>query len=404
LQAEIVSVGTELLLGEIVDTNAAHIARALRDIGLDVIYKSTVGDNEQRIAVVIRHALERVDVVIVNGGLGPTVDDVTREGIARATGRPLEFRPELFEQIAARFRRFGAQMSENNRRQAFVPHGATPIENPVGTAPAFILETEAGIVITLPGVPGEMKYLLEGTCIPWLRERMGQPAIIKARVLRTAGIGESRIDQIIGDLMTAANPTVGLAAHSGQTDVRITAKAATPAEADALIAPVEAEVRRRLGDTVYGVEDERLEETLVALLAGAEATIAAIEAGTGGLLAQRLADASKGKSGIFVGHISADGIDGLAGFDLDSDLGLASLAEEAARHVRGVRHATYGMAVVIRPGEPGDPTGGTAIAFAGPEETRSQYFAWSTERADAPTWATTHALALARRVLLKIEE
>jgi nicotinamide-nucleotide amidase len=403
LQAEIVSVGTELLLGEIVDTNAAHIARALRDIGLDVIYKSTVGDNEQRIADVVRHALERVNVVIVNGGLGPTVDDVTREGIAHATGRPLEFRPELFKQIAERFRRFGVQMSGNNRRQAFVPRGATPIENPVGTAPAFILETEAGIVITLPGVPGEMEYLLEKTCIPWLRKRMGQPSIIKAHILRTAGVGESRIDQIIGDLMTAANPTIGLAAHSGQTDIRITAKAATVAEADELIAPIEAEVRRRLGDAIYGVEDERLEETLIALLAGADATIAAIEAGTGGLLAQRLADASQGRPEVFVGHISVDGIDALAGFDLAPDLGLASLAEEAAHHICSARHATYGLAVVIRPG-PGAPTGGTAIAIAGPEETRSQYFAWSTERADAPIWATTHALALARRVLLKIEE
>ncbi len=157
LNAEVVTIGTELLLGEIVDTNAVHIARQLRTIGLDLHYMTTVGDNLERIARVIDIALNRVDVVITSGGLGPTVDDVTREGVAKATGRPLVFSPELFEQIRAFFNRIGRQMSENNRRQAYIPAGAIPVPNPVGSAPAFVVETERGVVISLPGVPREMK-------------------------------------------------------------------------------------------------------------------------------------------------------------------------------------------------------------------------------------------------------
>ena len=199
MQAELISVGTELLLGEITDTNATAIAKALTEIGLDLIYRTTVGDNQQRIAQIIDLALDRVEVVITTGGLGPTVDDVTREAVAQATGHPLEFQPILLEQISNRFRRFGVEMSENNRRQAYVPQGAIPIENPVGTAPIFILKTERGVVMTLPGVPREMKHLLENALIPWLKDYLGESAVIKSQTLRTVGIGESQIDIRIAD-------------------------------------------------------------------------------------------------------------------------------------------------------------------------------------------------------------
>lgn len=266
LNAEVVTIGTELLLGEIVDTNAVHIARQLRTIGLDLHYMTTVGDNLERIARVIDIALNRVDVVITSGGLGPTVDDVTREGVAKATGRPLVFSPELFEQIRAFFDRIGRQMSENNRRQAYIPAGAIPVPNPVGSAPAFIVETERGVVISLPGVPREMKYLLETAVLPYLRDRFHLQAVIKTRLLRTVAAGESAIDAAIADLMELTNPTVGLAAHPGQTDIRITAKAPSEEEADALIAPVEAEIRKRLGDVIYGVDEERVEDVVARLL------------------------------------------------------------------------------------------------------------------------------------------
>ncbi len=266
MNAEIITIGTELLLGEIVDTNATTIARLLRDIGVNIYFLTTVGDNRERIAQAIRTALGRADVVITTGGLGPTVDDMTRQAVADATGRELEFRPELFEEIRERFRQFGIRMSENNRVQAYIPKGAIPLHNRLGTAPCYIVETEAGTVISLPGVPREMKDLLVSSVIPYLRERMGGKGIIKARILRTAGISESSIDARIADLMRWKNPTVGLAAHTGQTDIRITARADTEEEADALIARAEATIRQRLGEYIFGTDGEPLEEAFINLL------------------------------------------------------------------------------------------------------------------------------------------
>jgi len=266
MNAEVITIGTELLLGEIVDTNSAYITRQLRDIGVNIFYLTTVGDNLNRIAEAIRISLSRADVVITTGGLGPTVDDMTRQAVAMATGHQLEFRPELFEQIKERFQQFGAKMSENNRVQAFIPTGSIPVYNRLGTAPCFIVETEQGAVISLPGVPREMKDILAQSVIPYLRDRMGGKGIIKARVLRTAGIGESQIDVQIGDLETWGNPTVGLAAHTGQTDIRITARADTEAEADELIAKAETIIRERLGAYIFGVDKDRLEDVFIRLL------------------------------------------------------------------------------------------------------------------------------------------
>ncbi len=265
--AEIITIGTEILLGEIVDTNARHLARQLRDAGVDLYRKTTVGDNATRIAQAIQQALERCDIILTTGGLGPTVDDPTREAIALAVGVSTEFKPELWDQIQARFQRFGRTPTENNRRQAFIPQGAIAIENPVGTAPSFIVEEGNHAIIALPGVPREMEYLLENAVLPYLKQRYQLSGIIKARVLHTAGAGESLIDDLIGDLERLNNPTVGLAAHSGQVDVRITAKANSKSEADALIREVELEIRKRLGEWIYGADQETLEEVAFRALA-----------------------------------------------------------------------------------------------------------------------------------------
>jgi competence/damage-inducible protein CinA-like protein len=265
--AEIITIGTEILLGEIVDTNARSIARNLRDIGVDLYRKTSVGDNASRIAQAIQQALERCDIIITTGGLGPTVDDPTREAVALAMGVEMEFRPELWDQIQARFKRFNRQPTENNKRQAYVPCNATAVENPVGTAPAFIVETGNHAIISLPGVPREMEYLMENAILPYLRKRYHLHGIIKTRLLHTAGAGESQIDDLIGDLETHSNPTVGLAAHSGQVDVRITAKAGSEAEADNLIAPLEKIIRERLGEWIYGSDQETLEQMALQHLA-----------------------------------------------------------------------------------------------------------------------------------------
>ena len=288
-QAEIITIGTEILLGEIADTNSRYIARTLRDAGVDIYWISTVGDNKKRIAKAIKQAMKRSEIIICTGGLGPTVDDPTREAVAAAMGVPTEFRPELWQQVVERFARYGHTPGENNRRQAFVPQGSLALENPVGTAPAFIAETSKNAIIALPGVPLEMQHLMQQAVLPYLRQRFDLSGVIKTRILHTSGAGESQIDEVIGDLEEWHNPTVGLAAHAGQVDVRITAKADSEAEAEKMIAALEAELRQRLGDRVYGADDDTLEATALGNLKGLGWRLVVMEAGLGGLLTQTLA-------------------------------------------------------------------------------------------------------------------
>jgi competence/damage-inducible protein CinA-like protein len=287
--AEIITIGTEILLGEIVDTNSAYLARKLRDLNVDVFRTATVGDNTARIAEVIRETLQRTDIIITTGGLGPTVDDPTREAVARAVGVQPEFREELWAQIVERMARFGRTAGENQKRQAYVPAGAIALRNPVGTAPAFIVEQGSKCIISLPGVPREMEYLLENEVIPYLRQRYQLRGLIKARILHVAGMGESVIDEHVGDLEELTNPTVGLAAHAAVVDIRITAKAESEAEADALIAPVEAEARQRLGSAIFGADSDTLESVTLNQIASQGWNLNALEINLGGELLQRLA-------------------------------------------------------------------------------------------------------------------
>ena len=262
--AEIITIGTEILLGEIVDTNTRHIARTLRDVGIDLYRTVTIGDNVGRIADAIRNSMDRAEIVITTGGLGPTVDDPTREAVARAAGKQLEFREDLWQDVRATIGRYGRRPTENQRRQAHVPEGSLVIRNPVGTAPAFIVETGPGALIALPGVPGEMELLLHESVVPYLQRRFELRNVIKVRLLHTAGQGEGAIDEQIGDLETLTNPTVGLAAHNGVVDIRVAAKAETEAEAEKMIANVETEVRSRLGDIVFGVDEDNLHAVTLA--------------------------------------------------------------------------------------------------------------------------------------------
>jgi nicotinamide-nucleotide amidase len=401
MQAEIISIGTELLLGEIADTNATYIAQKLREVGLDLIYMTTVGDNMSRIASVIDRALDRVDVVITSGGLGPTVDDVTREGIAQATGRPLVFHQALLDEIAERFRRFGVGMSENNRQQAHVPQGAQPVGNPVGTAPIFILETERGVVMTLPGVPREMTYLLDNRLIPWLKDHVDSPAVIVCRVLRTAGVGESQIDMRIGDLMTTSNPTVALAAHTGQTDVRITAKAPTAEEAESLLDPLEQELRARLGAWIFGVDKETIEEVVTRMLREQQATVACVEIGVGGLLSRRLG--SLDAPDAYAHLLALDQVSDLPEAGVQPGDSLSMMAEKAAEAVRSRYQATYGLALLAQANDaPDDQTAvDSAIAVASQDRHLSRSSTWTQARTDAEMWTTTHVLAMLRRLILK---
>jgi nicotinamide-nucleotide amidase len=290
--AEIVAIGSELLLGQIVDTNSTWMAQRLTALGVNLFYKSVVGDNPDRMREVLTQALERADVVITSGGLGPTQDDLTREVVAEVTGRKLVLHQPFLEQIEHRFRNRGFIMTPNNERQAYMPEGAIPVPNPNGTAPSFIVEDPRGSIFVLPGVPFELKWLFDNEVAPYLRRKFSLSAIITYRVLKVAELGESRVDDLMGHLIAnSRNPTVGVLAHPGQVDIRIAAKAANKETALALIAPVEAEVRQLIGKHVFAVDEETMEDAVGKLLREQQKTIAVCEDLTGGLVTERLQDA-----------------------------------------------------------------------------------------------------------------
>ena len=379
MHAEIIATGSELLLGEVVDTNSTFIARQLRRIGLNLFYKTIVGDNEERMIEALQIALNRSDVIITTGGLGPTIDDVTRPAVAHAVGRELEFRSDLMDQIAARFKAYRSPMSDNNRRQAYVPAGAIPIENPVGTAPSFIVEQGGKIIISLPGVPREMEYLIEHAVLPYLIRALDLRDVILIRTLHVAALGESRIDAVIGDLEAESNPTVGLSAKAGQVDIRITAKAATSAEAEVLNAAMEQRVRDRLGADIFGADDDTLEGTIAALLSSRPQTLASVEVGTGGLLGGRLANALG--AAFRGGWISTD----LSIDDLESTIKLA-------QQVRQTQASDLGLAVVLRDTPEGKGLK-LLVALASEDQPQTMERGFGGHTGLAPQWASTLALA-----------
>jgi nicotinamide-nucleotide amidase len=377
--SEIITIGTEILLGEIVDTNARFIAQSLREAGIDLYRKTTVGDNPSRIAQAIQQAIDRCDIIITTGGLGPTVDDPTREAVALAVGVSTEFRPELWEQIQARFRRFNRQPTDNNKRQAYVPQGAIAVENPVGTAPAFIVEGQGHAIIALPGVPREMEYLMKHSVIPYLNERYRLSGVIKSRTLHTSGAGESQIDDLIGELEQLSNPTVGLAAHAGQVDVRITVKASSEAEGDRMIREVEETLRQRLGLWIYGADQETLEATALQAVERRGWSLAVLEAGLGGNLTCRLA----GTKGAFRG-----------GEVLARTLPPEELMALTEQY-RQARQAEVGLGVAIRLGEERQEV---FLALITPEGQKQLNRPYGGPPENTAQWAMNYALDLIRNL------
>ena len=346
--AEIITIGTEILLGEIVDTNTRHIAQSLRGMGVDLYRTMTIGDNTERIAESVRNSMSRAEIVITTGGLGPTVDDPTRDAVAKALGVETEFREDLWEQVVAVISRYGRKPSENQKRQAYIPKGALPISNPVGTAPCFIVETERNAVISLPGVPNEMEYILHNSIIPYLQHRFKLNEIIKIRILHCAGLGEGMIDEKIGDLEELNNPTVGLAAHTGVVDIRIAAKARSEKDADEMIAKVEAQVRERLGAFVFGANEDTLEDVTLNAVAKRGWTLSAVESGLDGMLARKIPNTTSHE------HLDpASLMDALRAalikFNTDAALGVAVYYDERAAEMALItpagektHHITYG--------------------------------------------------------------
>ncbi len=306
MNCEVVAVGTELLLGQVVDTNSAHIADRLALAGIDSHYRTTVGDNEERIAGVLRIALERNDAVIVCGGLGPTEDDVTRQGIARALDVPLLQDGAMVASIRAIFEARGRDMPESNLRQAELPKGATFIPQVRGTAPGLIVEAGEAVVYAVPGVPHEMEEMLERAVIPDLERRAGEPSVIVSRLLRTWGISEAGLGEKISDRVAAqSNPTIAFLAKGIEgLCLRITAKAPDLVAAKELLDGEEAELRQILGDLVFGVDDQKMERVVANLLTERELTVGVAESLTGGLVGARLAE-TEGASHWLEGSIVA---------------------------------------------------------------------------------------------------
>lgn len=289
--AVILTIGTELLLGKVIDTNGAYLGEILSSAGFDVTARLSIGDRRGEISSWVRNLLNNTDLILTTGGLGPTKDDLTREGVADALGVPLRFHESLMKDIESIFSARGYHMTPNNRRQAYIPEGARPFSNPVGTAPAFYYRTEAGReVVCLPGVPKEMKLLMEREIMPHLREVFGMGGLTKrTRIIKVCGLGESGVDQQIGDLMeTEGNPLVGLLASPGMIRILITAEGEDETKVSQEIEKVERKIRQRLGDLIFGADDQTLEGVVVDKLGKLAGVLSVEDSATGGEVLHRI--------------------------------------------------------------------------------------------------------------------
>ena len=401
--AELIAIGTELLLGEITDTNSVFMARKLRDIGVNVYFMTTVGDNLERISSAVSNALDRAEIVLTCGGLGPTVDDMTRQAVSNATDRSLEFHQHLYDNIAERFRGFGTRMTENNRQQAFLPEGARLIENPVGTAPAFVVEAERGTVISLPGVPREMMYLMTESVLPYLLGKYNLGVIV-ARTLRTAGIGESSLDHMIGrDLLNERNPSVGLAAHHGCVDIRVTAKAATKEEATDLLNDMQRRLVSRIGEHVFGKDEDTLESVVLQLLERHQLNVHVIEAGLTGVLTASLDRETPHLSSSSYSHPEET----YRALQLHpEDMSLKDLAVAAAIAARDERKVDASLVLLSYPdlNENADVEQGSAIAVATASGTRFRVYGFGARSNLATEWLPRWGLANLWRMLRREHE
>jgi len=408
LRAEVVGIGTELLLGQISNTNAQEISQGLAGIGVDVHFHTVVGDNPERMTATISTALDRSDAVIITGGLGPTPDDITREAVAEVLGRPLERIEHLADNIRSVFAKLNRDMPEDNLRQADLPQGAEPI--PIeGTAPGFFIDDERGLVFALPGVPWEMRAMLDKTVLPKLRERAGDQTLVSREVIVMA-LGESRTHERIRDIVESqTNPTIAYRAGGGVVRLRISAKAATESAALGLIRPVEEEIRERLGIDAVSGNFPTVAEALGDLLRGSDITIAAAESLTGGLIGSELTKVG-GSGDFFKGSLVCYATEAkaeVAGVDPAILEGPGAVSEEAAAALaRGAVdkfHADLGISAtgVAGPTEQeGKPVGTLYVAAHFQGNTEVRFIQAYGDRDNIRMLATNAALDLGRRVVL----
>ena len=331
MKGEILSVGTELLLGHLVDTNAPYLAESLSELGVDVYYISQIGDNLERLVQTLRRGWERSDLIVISGGLGPTGDDLTREGIAALLGEEMVVQPNLVEDLRAFFTRRNRSMPERNIKQATLIPSARALANPIGTAPGWWVEKDGRVIVAMPGVPVEMKRMWEQEVLPELGKLAGGWVIL-SRTIKTLGIGESQAEHELTALTASPNPTVATYAKSDGVHVRITAKAQSTEAGQEMVAAFDAKVRGILGDYIYGVDQETVADAIGGLLARNNLTLATMENGTGGQLSATVTMAATGRER-FLGGLLAHDAGALWRFGVDQALlgGKGALSEEIAR-------------------------------------------------------------------------
>ncbi len=409
MHAEIIAVGSELLTPQRLDTNSLWLTQQLNDLGIEVVMKMVVGDERDRLAAALRAALERSPLLLVSGGLGPTEDDVTREAVAEALGRPLVFVPELLEAIERRFRSAQRVMAEINRRQAFLIEGAEALPNEVGTAPGQWIRQGERAIALLPGPPGELKPMFSRHVLPRLASLV-PPLVIRTRVYRVTGLAESDLDQRISPVYKRySNPATTVLAAPGDIQVHLRARSSSEPEAQALLEELGGQIEALLGDRIYS-RGEPMEKVVGELLRARSATLAVAESCTGGLLAERITSIP-GSSDYFLGGLlvySDRTKVALAGVPAEllerhgavSEPVACALAEGACRRTG----ATYALAVtgVAGPGGGGGtaPVGTVYIALAGPEGVEARCFRFLGDRERVRAFAAQAALDALRRRLL----
>ena len=412
MRAELISTGTELLLGQILNTNARFLGQRLARLGIDVYFQTTVGDNNIRLAEAFNAALERADLILVTGGLGPTMDDLTKETIAGIMGLEMLLDDDSLARVEEFFKIRGRKMPEANKKQALIPKGALVIPNKRGTAPGAIIDNAGKTIVILPGPPVEMQPMFTKTVEPYLKKKLGRgSSVIVSRILRILGMGESTVEERIKDLVDEqTNPTIAFLAPQGEVFVRLTAKAGTEAEAGKMIGKFEKEIKKRLGDYVYGTDDDTMEQVVAGLLRKRGLTVSTAESCTGGLVAKRLTDIPGVSENFMYGIVSyADAAKTqLLGVPPEVLEKHGAVSEETAiEMVRGVRQVCgTDLAVAITGiagpagGTPEKPVGLVYIGFADHDTTIVQRYIFAGDR-EVIRWQTANvALNMLRKYLL----
>jgi nicotinamide-nucleotide amidase len=411
LSAEIIAIGSELLVPGFVDTNSVYLTRQLNEIGITVVMKSIVGDDETYLEQAVRGCMDRTPILITIGGLGPTEDDVTKKVVARVLQRQLVLDDEILAGIQKRFKARGAEMPANNARQALAPTGSDILENKNGTAPGLWINTDRNDVVLLPGPPSELEPMFENACVPRLQKMAGTMALAR-RIFRTTGLMESALDARIAPIYQKyKNPVTTILAKPGQVEVRLTARGKTKEEAERLVQELGGQIEASLEEYIFARSETSLEEVVGMQLAMKQSTIAVAESCTGGMLAQRLTSVP-GSSKYF--------LSGIVTYSNQSKIDLAGIpplllemqgavSEEVARglaeSVRAKIGATFGVGItgIAGPdgGSPEKPVGTVHIAVAGPKGTVHRHLVFPGNRERIRSWSSQAALDLVRRVLME---